>query len=467
MRVRISGGVGTANGVVVPPGDKSISHRALLFASIANGTSQISNLSDGADVGATRRAIGLLGASVTTTTAPRGQLSTEEGSTHVSADQWVTVEGCGLDGLHEPAGIIDVGNSGTLLRLLPGLLAGIDGAAVLSGDASVNERPVDRIIRPLTQMGASFDARRRGTVPPMWIRGGALRGIHYRTPVPSAQIKSAVLLAGLFAEGETVLSESTETRPHTEEFFSLCEVPFDQSIDADGSRHVRITRPDRVAPFFLTVPADPSQAAFWAVAAAISPKGAVTLRTCYRGTSRAGYLDVLSAMGADVSRVPLGGEELGLPREDVSVRWGPLRGVTFGGAFVSTMIDEIPILAVAACFAEGTSEFRDIGELRVKESDRIASTAAMLEAFGASVRTEADALIVSGSPEFVPSGALIDAHGDHRIAMAAAIMASRSPHEAIISGFESVATSYVRFGADYERLIGKEIESVPGESGAL
>jgi 3-phosphoshikimate 1-carboxyvinyltransferase len=424
---------------------------------MATGTSRLSHLSRGADVGATGRAIRLLGA---TTTATRVTSTDASSSTaHDPEETILVVEGCGMGGLGEPSEVIDVGNSGTLLRLLPGVLAGIDGVAVLSGDASVNQRPVDRIIRPLAQMGAKVDARRGGTVPPLWIRGGALRGIHYTTPVASAQIKSAVLLAGLFAEGETMVTESTETRPHTEEFLTLCGVPHERAHEPDGAHAVRLQRAEMLRPFDVTIPADPSQAAFWAVAAAIAPESQVELRSCYAGRSRAGYLNVLVEMGAMVSRMPGTDLRQGLPVEDVVVTGAPLRGVEVGGAAISTMIDEIPILAVAACFAEGTTRFRDIGELRVKESDRISSTAAMLRAFGATVHTEAEALIVTGQPDFRPTQARVDAKGDHRIAMAAAIMASRSREATEIDGYESVATSYVGFGDDYARVIHKSIET--------
>jgi 3-phosphoshikimate 1-carboxyvinyltransferase len=404
-------------GRIVVPGDKSISHRALILAALAEGTSAVRGLSDGDDVAGTRAAIAAMGA---------------------------TLDGDEITGgrsrLHEPGDVLDMGNSGTGIRLLAGMCAGFPWLTVLTGDGSVRRRPMSRVAEPLRAMGARVDGRDDGRLPPLAVRGGALRGLDYELPVPSAQVKSAVLLAGLSAEGETVVRQPVITRAHTEEMLVACGADLDVS---DNGLIVRL-RPSKLQPFELDVPGDPSQAAFWIVAACIVPGSEVTVDDVYLGPARAGFLDVLARMGADVERV---GER------SVRARYSPdLHGTTVGGGEVADVIDEIPVLAVAAGMAAGESRFTDAGELRVKESDRIDAVATLLTALGARIETVEDGFAVQGADRL--RGATGDAHGDHRIAMAMAVAGLAADGTTTIEGWEAVATSYPGFERDMEHLCG-------------
>lgn len=429
--IEISGGVRGFVGSVAPPGDKSISHRALLFAALAEGESVIRGLSGGKDVAATLTTIQSLGVEAASTDRDT-----------------LIVNSRGMAHFREPEGVIDVGNSGTLMRLVCGFLAGQPGHYVVAGDASVNSRPMARVTVPLTLMGASIDGRSEGGYPPISIRGRKLHAITYRTPVPSAQIKSAILLAALSARGVTTVCEEVTTRPHTEEFLSITGVPYTQEVGADGQHCVSLSPPTSLQPFEVTIPKDPSQCAFWAVAAAISQASRLYIEEVYVGESRIGFIEVLRRMGARVEIVDDTPTVEAFSVGTLSVHSSSLRATVVEGSEISSLIDEIPILAVAACFAEGTTEFRGIAELRVKESDRITSTVAMLEAFGVKVTSGKDWLKVQGRPGFVPRACEVDALNDHRIAMSAAVMASVGEGESKIKGFASVATSYPDFLKD-------------------
>jgi len=418
--LRVTGGL-PLRGRIRVPGDKSISHRALLLAARAEGTSAVSGLSDGDDVRCTRSAIEALGAEV-------------DGE---------RIRG-GLDCLHEPDHVLDVGNSGTGIRLLAGFCAGFDWLTVLAGDSSVARRPMDRVVEPLRLMGATIDGRQDGHYPPLAVRGGTLVGIDYTPPVASAQVKSAVLLAGLGAEDETVVREPVATRAHTEELLALCDADVTVTVDQDRGGHSVRVRPSLLRPFELDVPGDPSQAAFWVVAACITPGSDVVVDKVYLGPGRSGFLDVLARMGADVERVGDDG---------VRARHGPLKGTEVGGAEVPGLIDEIPVLAVAAAVADGPTSFGGAAELRVKESDRIATVSAGLRSFGARVETLADGFVVSGGAGLV--GARADAQGDHRVAMAMAVAAMAADGESLIEGWDSVATSYPTFEAHLAALGGQ------------
>jgi 3-phosphoshikimate 1-carboxyvinyltransferase len=393
------------------PGDKSISHRALLLGALAEGTSTVRGVSTGDDVGRTAQAVMALGA---------------------------TIDGDAITGgrarLRAPHGVIDVGNSGTGIRLLAGLCAGVPGVSMLDGDESIRRRPMDRVVHPLRAMGADIE----GEHAPLKIRGQLLRGIDYVMPVASAQVKSALLLAGLAAEGDTVVHEPVETRRHTEELLALAGI----DVSIDGLR-VRV-RPGAVQPFTLDVPGDPSQAAFWLVAAAIVPGSEVTVENVYVGPARAAFVSVLRRMGADVDVVS------GATGADVCVRHAALTGTEVGGPEVPGLIDEIPILAVAAAHAEGTTIFRDAGELRVKESDRVATTVEMLRALGAQCEPRDDGLVVAGTGGPLRGGT-VASHGDHRIAMAAAIAGLRAGGSTTITGWDAVQTSYPGFEQDLRR----------------
>ena len=404
-------------GRITVPGDKSISHRALILAALAEGTSVVRGLSDGDDVARTRAAMEAMGAVV-------------DGE---------KIHG-GRSRLHEPADILDMGNSGTGIRLITGLCAGLPWLTVLTGDESVRRRPMHRVAVPLTSMGANVDGRDDGQLPPLAIRGGGLRGIDYELPVPSAQVKSAVLLAGLSAAGETVVRQSVVTRAHTEEMLAACGADID--VSADGLV-VRL-RPSVLEPFELDVPGDPSQAAFWIVAACIVPGSEVVVDDVYIGPARTGFLDVLGRMGADVERV--GGRS-------IRARYSPgLCGTRVGGAEIADVIDEVPALAMVASRAGGQTVFADAGELRVKESDRIATVTGGLTAMGARVESMPDGLVIHGPAEL--HGGAVDSFGDHRIAMALAVAGLAAEGTTTIAGWDAVATSYPGFERDLEQLCG-------------
>jgi 3-phosphoshikimate 1-carboxyvinyltransferase len=388
------------------PGDKSVSHRALLLAARAKGTSTVTGLSDGKDVRHTATAVVAMGARI-------------DGDRITGGD------------LHAVDGVIDVGNSGTGMRLLAGYCAPFPWRTVLRGDASVDRRPMGRVVEPLRLMGAHVD----DAYPPLAIDGGGLHGIDYSLPVPSAQVKGAVLLAGLGAEGETVVREAVPTRMHTEELLHQA------GADIDVEPGVVRVRPGELEAFELDVPGDPSQAAFWVVAATILPRRELTIEHVYTGPARAGFLDVLRRMGAAVE----------VDDGDIHVRSASLHATEVGGGEVPGLIDEIPILAVAAACAEGTTVFRDAAELRVKESDRVASVVAMLRALGAEAEAHEDGLSVTGPARL--HGARVDAHGDHRIAMSAAVAGLVADGPVIVDGWESVATSYPGFDEDLRRCV--------------
>lgn len=400
--LRVEGGT-PLRGRIRVPGDKSISHRALLLGALAEGTSVVRGLSTGDDVARTAAAVAALGATVD------GERITG-----------------GRDRLHEPRDVVDVGNSGTSIRLLAGLCAGFDWLTVLVGDESIAGRPMDRVREPLRLMGAAVDGRGGGRFTPLVVRGGGLKGIDYQPPVPSAQVKSAVLLAGLGAEGETVVREPVPTRAHTEEMLGACGA----QVEAGDGRVA--LRASRLRPFELDVPGDPSAAAFWVVAACIVPGSDLVVENVYLGQARAGFLDVLDRMGADVT----------VAGSDVRARYRPLRATEVGGAEIPGLIDEIPVLAVAAAAAEGTTVFSGAAELRVKESDRITTVASELAALGAQVEPAADGLAVTGGSL---RGGVVRAHGDHRVAMAMAVAGMAAAGPTVVEGWDAVSTSYPDF----------------------
>lgn len=404
-------------GRITVPGDKSISHRALILAALAEGTSVVRGLSDGDDVARTRAAVEAMGAGVDgeKITGGRGRL-------------------------HEPADVLDLGNSGTGIRLLAGLCAGFPWLTVLTGDESIRRRPMSRVADPLRAMGATVDGREAGRLPPLAVRGGGLHGIDYDLPVPSAQVKSAVLLAGLSAGGETVVRQPVVTRAHTEEMLVMAGVHVDVSA---GGLVVRL-RPSPLQPFELDVPGDPSQAAFWVVAACIVPGSEVVIDDVYIGPARTGFLDMLRDMGADVEQV---GERT------IRARHSPdLHGAAAAPTAIAGLIDEVPVLAVAGAVATGSTHFLDVGELRVKESDRAATIVEALGAVGATARADGEALVVAGGASL--TGGRAHAHGDHRIAMALAVAGLAAEGTTVIDGWEAVATSYPGFEQDLERLCG-------------
>ncbi len=411
----IQGGTGPLRGRLRVPGDKSISHRALLLAALAEGTSTITGLSTGDDVAAPAAAVEALGARI-------------EGE---------AVHG-GRTMLHEAEHLIDVGNSGTGIRLLAGFCSALPWLSVLQGDASIGRRPMDRVVEPLRRMGARIDGRDGGRYTPLVVRGGHLQGIDLDLEVPSAQVKGAVLLAGLAADGETVVRELVATRAHSEEMLAACGA--DLTVSGDGL--TTTLRPSALEPFELDVPGDPSQAAFWLVAACLVPGSEVTVERVYTGRARAGFLDVLVRMGADLDVEPTGANTATLTARYSS----GLRGTRIGGAEIPGLIDEVPVLAVAAAVAQGPTEVADAGELRVKESDRVEATVALLAALGAGSEPRPDGLQITGGARLTPG--VVESAGDHRIAMAAAIGALVAPGPTRIAGWSAVRTSYPGFERD-------------------
>ena len=429
-------------GVCRVPGDKSISHRALLFGALCKGTVEIRGLGVGGDNASTAAALSALGVSL-----------------HVSGSSAV-VEGTGFPGLREAAAVLDCGNSGTTMRLFCGLLAGRPFASTLTGDPSLSRRPMGRVAKPLRLMGASIEghadpSRQDGILPPIVIRGGNLRGIDYALPVASAQLKSALVLAGLQATGRTTLEEPGLSRDHTERMLRFLGAP----VSADPGRRRIVVEPagwnGELAAAPVDVPGDLSSAAFLLVAAAIVPGSDVTVEHVGLNPTRTGVLDVLAAMAANIEIVQTS-EAMGEPVGRVRVRWaGPLRATRITGELALRSIDEIPALAVACALAEGRSEFADVGELRVKESDRIASIAREFLRAGIGVEQSADGFTVTGSGGLPPKGGHVAPDRDHRIAMAGAVLGLLSEEETLVPG-EDIATSFPTF-AEILRALGAEI----------
>jgi 3-phosphoshikimate 1-carboxyvinyltransferase len=420
------------------PGDKSISHRALLLALLAEGESRITGAGDGADVRSTAAVAAALGARVERVAERDGRVDNREVSP-------------GGDRLDEPDAVLDCGNSGTTTRLVAGLLAGRPLFAVLDGDASLRRRPMGRVVEPLRAMGATIAGRRGATLLPLAITGRAvLAPIAYRTPVPSAQVKSAILLAALAADGETRVTEAVATRDHTERMLRARGVAVRETTDADGANDVMITGPARVAAVAETVPADPSGAAFWLVAAAIHPDAELRLAGVSTNPTRRAIIDILRRMGAliEETAIPSPGGADGEPLADLVVRSSELRGVDLSPAEVAAAIDEIPVLALAGAAASGTTRIRGASELRHKESDRIAGIAAGLTALGADVRVTGDDIEIHGGRRL--HGAATETLDDHRLAMTFAVAGLIAEGETIIDRPGSATISYPGFFRDLE-----------------
>jgi len=338
--------------------------------------------------------------------------------------------------------VLDVGNSGTAIRLIAGWASGVDALTVLAGDDSISGRPMGRVVEPLRRMGARIDGRAGGSLPPLVVRGGDLHGIDYRLPVPSAQVKGALLLAGISADGATTVREDARTRVHTEELLALA------GADIEVLPGAVTVRRSKLAPFEIVVPADPSQAAFWVVAACVTPGSRVTVPNVYVGPARAGFLGVLERMGADVE---LTEQDPSASTATITARYGALRATEVGGDEIPSLIDEIPVLAVAAAYAEGTTTFSGAAELRVKETDRVDTMVAALRAVGAEADPLPDGLVVEGRSGRPLEGGSVRSAGDHRVAMSMAVAALASNESVVIDGWNAVATSYPGFEDEYER----------------
>ncbi|MCP9438617.1 MAG: 3-phosphoshikimate 1-carboxyvinyltransferase [Nitrospira sp.] len=426
-------------GTISVPGDKSITHRAIILASLGEGVSTISGYGRGEDCLNTMRAFREMGIRIDET------------------PECLTVHGKGLRGLSEPTVPIDCGNSGTGIRLLAGLLAGQDFFTVLTGDESIRRRPMGRVVKPLREMGAVIAGRKGGELAPLAITGKQLRGMTYVSPVPSAQVKSALLLAGLFAEGTTSIQEPRLSRDHTERMFQSFGVPFSR----EGNTVTLRGRPSvGWAGRQIVVPGDFSSAAFFIVGATIIPDSDITITNVGFNPTRIGLVEVLKRMGANI-QVLRQWEEGGEPVADLRVTSAPLTGVTIEADLIPQTIDEFPILCVAAAVAEGETVIAGAEELRVKESDRIATMAAELRAMGARIIEKPDGMIVQGLGRNGANGRLkavrtARSHGDHRVAMSLAIAGLTADSDTTIAESGCIETSFPNFESLLARVLTHE-----------
>ena len=413
-------------GEVTVPGDKSISHRSVMFGAIAKGLTEIDGFLQGADCLSTISCFERMGVSIEN----RGER--------------VLVFGNGMHGLKEPDGVLDCGNSGTTTRLLSGLLSAQPFCVTLTGDESIRKRPMKRIITPLSQMGASIKSVNDNGCAPLFIEGQRLHGISYQSPVASAQVKSAVLLAGLYAEGETRVTEPYLSRNHSE----LMLAHFGADVRTEGT--TAVLRPAReLFGQKISVPGDISSAAFFIAAALMVPGSELLIRNVGINPTRDGILTVCRSMGADIEILnPSAGS--GEPVADLLVRHSSLHGTEIGGAIIPTLIDELPVIAAMACLADGKTVIRDAAELKVKESNRIAVMTEGLSAMGARVEETADGMIIHGGSPL--HGAVIDSRKDHRIAMTFAVTALAASGQTEILDADCVSISYPGFYGDLKRL---------------
>lgn len=414
------------------PGDKSISHRSIMFGSIADGTTEVRNFLKGADCLATIRCFRTLGIDI-------GE-----------NDSTVTIHGKGLHGLAAPSDILDVGNSGTTTRLLSGILAGQTFDSKLSGDESLNSRPMKRIIDPLTQMGAHISSILRNGCAPLYITPGRLHGIHYTSPVASAQVKSCILLAGLYAEGETSVTEPSLSRNHTELMLKEFGADVHTFHALDSTKSTAVIQPcPQLCGQKITVPGDISSAAYFIAAGLIVPDSEILIENVGINQTRAGILKVCEDMGGDITLLNErfeGGEKVA----DILVKTSALHGITIEGDIIPTLIDEIPIIAVMAAVAEGTTVIKDAAELKVKETDRIETVTDNLKAMGCNASPTADGMIITGGQL---KGASIHTLLDHRIAMAFSIAALVAEGNTKILNSKCVDVSYPTFYDTFEQLL--------------
>jgi len=416
---------GPLRGRIRVPGDKSISHRSIMLSSIAQGRSEVTGFLEGEDCLRTMECFRAMGIDI------------ERRGEHV------TVLGQGLHGLREPEDVMDAGNSGTTIRLLSGILAGQGFLSVVTGDASLRRRPMDRIADPLRRMGAAVDGRGSGNLAPLVIRGGSLQGITYDLPVPSAQVKSAVLLAGLYAEGNTTVRRDFGSRDHTENMLAALGAEVNRCQDAVS------VKAEELFGGSIQVPGDISSAAFFLAAAAAVPGSEVTVQKVGLNPTRTGILDVLTQMGAavDVDNVHTSGGE---PMGDVTVKGGALQGALVSGELIPRLLDEIPVIAVLGAVAEGTTVIADAAELKVKESNRISAMVQELQKLGAKITEKTDGMEIEGPADL--SGAVVSSHGDHRIAMSLAVAGLFCDQPVRIEDSRCINTSFPGFHQMLARL---------------
>ncbi|MBD1378600.1 3-phosphoshikimate 1-carboxyvinyltransferase [Metabacillus arenae] len=412
--------VNKLNGEIQIPGDKSISHRAVMFGSMANGVTKIENFLPGADCLSTISCFRKMGVSIS-------QSGTD-----------VSVVGKGMGQLKEPASLLDVGNSGTTTRLILGVLAGLPFHSCLIGDESIAKRPMSRVTNPLKQMGAKIDGREYGNYTPISIRGGDLKGINYISPVASAQVKSAILLAGLQAQGETTVREPHKSRDHTENMLKA----FGVNLEVDGLT-VKIKGGQELTAASIFVPGDISSAAFFLAAGAINPRSEIRLNRVGTNQTRTGILDVLLNMGASVTQANSVTDQAE-PMADFIVRTSNLKATEISGDLIPRLIDEIPIIALLATQAEGTTVIKDASELKVKETNRIDTVVSELSKLGADIEATDDGMIIRGKTA-LKGGAIVSSHGDHRIGMMLAVASTICEEPIQLEGNEAINVSYPSF----------------------
>jgi 3-phosphoshikimate 1-carboxyvinyltransferase len=422
-------------GEVLLPGDKSISHRAVILNSLARGKAQIDNFAPGADCLSTIRCLKALGVKID-----------RKGSRDSPA---LSVSGTGEDGLKEPNNVLDAQNSATTMRLLGGLLVSQPFLSVITGDMSLRSRPMGRLIQPLRLMGAEIWGRGQDSFAPLVIKGKKLHGIDFTLPVPSAQIKSAILLAGLFADGSTIIHQTIPSRDHTERMLGQMGT----ILESRGNSVSVLPLNSPLASLSMRIPGDVSSAAYFLVAGAIHPNARIVIRDCGINPTRTGIIDILLAMGA---RLKIHKERLegGEPLADIVVESSELRGIEVGGDVIPRLIDEIPVLAVAGCVAKGKTVIRDAGELRVKESDRIATVVSELSRFGARIKPLPDGMVISGGRSL--SGAEVDSHSDHRLAMSLAVAGVVARAETTIKHARAAQVSYPAFWQTLQQLVNRQ-----------
>lgn len=412
--------VAALRGEITVPGDKSISHRSIMLGSLAEGTTRVEGFLTGEDNLATLKAFEAMGVVVRRT-----------------AEASLEIEGRGLDGLEEPADVIDCGNSGTTMRLMTGLLAGQNFFSVLTGDRYLRRRPMKRVVDPLSQMGARIAGRRGGELAPLAIQGGALQPVAYQSKVASAQVKSALLLAGLYVDGETTVREPHLSRDHSERmlrWFGADLRSFDGGVTIVGRPRLQAKE--------INIPGDISSAAFFMVAGLITPGSELLIRNVGVNPSRSGIIDILQAMGGHIELLDERNPS-GEPVADILVKSSLLKGIEIGGDLVPRAIDEFPVISVAAAMAEGLTVIRDARELRVKETDRIAAISEGLKALGASIEALDDGMRIEGGAEL--HGGRVESRGDHRIAMSLAVAALNATSPVTIEDTLCTETSFPGF----------------------
>ncbi len=420
--------VNRLKGTITVPGDKSISHRSIMLAALAEGRSEITGFLEGADCLSTISCFQKLGI----------EIQTEKGS------GTVRVCGRGLHGLTAPSDTLDTGNSGTTIRLLSGILAAQPFSSRLTGDASIQRRPMKRIMEPLTQMGADIRSEAGNGCAPLRIQGAPLSGIHYTSKVASAQVKSAILLAGLYAQGPTSVTEPFLSRNHSEIMLKL----FGADISSEGT--TATIRPGAALwARSIQIPGDISSAAYFIAAGAIVPGSEILIRSVGINPTRDGILKAAQSMGADITLENIRTDD-GEPTADILIRSSSLHGTTLGGSLIPTLIDELPVIAVMAAYAEGTTVIKDAAELKVKESDRIKVMTENLRAMGCDVEAADDGMIIHGGKPL--HGAVIDTHTDHRVAMSFAVAALQAEGDTKLLGAECIDISYPEFYRDLESL---------------